>query len=156
MIKNIRTCLNQLSEAKQTLRLLGVIRSERLTGEIGEYIAGELFGYGRARTTSNKGWDLQSKNGEKIQVKAHAKGPTNPFKITFIEDFDPFDFLVLVIMTSDYRIQAVYRIPKNEAEKRATIIPKHRRYELPWSRCEGFRITPENHPHSIWGEIGVV
>jgi hypothetical protein len=151
-----RNELDKIAEAKKALERIGVLRSERLTAEIGEHIANELFGYERARTSSNKGWDLLSGRGEKIQVKAHAKGPSNRCSTTFIRDFELFDVLVIVVMTSDYRIKVIYRMPKAEAEKRATIKPKDRRYELAWKRCEEFRVTPYNYPHPIWDEIGAV
>lgn len=150
----VRVELDNLCAAKKALERLGVVRSERLTAEIGEYIAGALFGHERARTTSNKGWDLQSSCGVKIQVKAHAKGPGNRFSATHISNFDLFDVLVIVVMTWDYRIKAVYHMPKAEAEKRANMKPKDRRFELPWKQCEEFLVTPTNHPHPIWDEIG--
>ena len=152
----VRSELDKIAEAKNNLEMMGVLRSERLTAEIGEHIASELFGYERARTSSNKGWDLLSGPGEKIQVKAHAKGSSNRCSITFVQDFELFDVLVIVVMTSDYRIKAIYRMPKAEAEKRANIKPKDQRYELPWKHCEEFRVTPYNSPHPIWDEIGAV
>lgn len=150
----VRMELDKICAAKKALEHLGVVRSERFTAEVGEYIASQLFSHERARTTSNKGWDLQSRCGEKIQVKAHAKGPANRCSTTYIQDFDLFDTLIIVVMTWDYRIKAVYRMPKAEAEKRSTMKPKDRRFELPWRLCEEFRVTPLSHPHPIWDEIG--
>lgn len=155
MKHNTRSCLNQLFEAKQTLWSLGVLRSERLTGEIGEYIVGSLHGYRRALSSSNKGWDLQSECGKKIQVKAHAKGFLNGYRATMIKNFDRFDSLSIVVMEPDYRIKSIYEIPSEQAK----MIAKPRAggdFELPWRLCEEFQVTHQNHPHPIWEEIGVV
>lgn len=54
----VREALNQLVAAKKRLRALGVIRSERFTGEVGEWFVEMLFDGTRAQRTSQKGWDL--------------------------------------------------------------------------------------------------
>lgn len=73
----IREAINRLVEAKQDLKNLGVLRSERTIGEYGEWFAEKLTGAERKGSTSRKGFDLILNNTWKIQVKAHAKGDGN-------------------------------------------------------------------------------
>lgn len=54
----IKTNIELLINAKNQLKELNVLRSERVTGEFGEWFAEELTGAKRAKSTTQKGWDL--------------------------------------------------------------------------------------------------
>ena len=152
----IREALQKLNSAKEKLKSLGVVRSERLTSELGEYFVSQLFNYTRAESTSNKGWDMKSLDGKKVQVKAHAKGWDNHYGYTHIPDFDLFDELVIVVMTPDYRIKYVFQMSSQEAQKKSKMNVKARRFELPWKSLEKHRVTPSNQPSHVWEEFGTV
>ena len=99
-----------------------IIRSERLTGEIGEYLAELQFpNSNRAGTTSNKGWDLILDNGEKLQVKAHAKGATNNARWTEVRSLDAFDRLLIVVLTPGYRLRELFSVPTAAIRKVAKL-----------------------------------
>ena len=108
--KKVKETLYKLANAKQDLRELGVIRSERLVGEIGEWFFTAIYGGKRAQSTTQKGWDVKL-NGKKIQIKTHAKGDKNNARwtvINFCED-DP-DELVIVVFTKEFCLKEFYRV----------------------------------------------
>jgi hypothetical protein len=74
--KKVRSAVQQLIRAKNNLKSLGVLRSERLVGEFGEWFAEQLISGERATSTTQSGWDLIC-NGKKYQVKTHAKSESN-------------------------------------------------------------------------------
>ena len=152
----VRIALDVLSMAKQRLRELGVLRSERVTGEIGEYFACELFGYTRAVTTSNKGWDLLGPKGQKIQVKSHAKGPGNRCRKSEINDLSQFDELVIIVMSPEYRLHEVYRISSRQVSLLAGLNTQTGKIEVPWNALTDFSVNPLTHPSEVWKEFGTV
>ncbi len=114
--KTTRDLLNQFCDAKKALRERGVIRSERFTGELGEWLVETAHRGQRAEGTTQKGWDIKLMcDGEplKLQVKAHAKGDNNPAAWTNIsrDSLEHFDRLVIVVMTNDYFIKQWLEIP---------------------------------------------
>ncbi len=155
-MNQIRQALDKLHSAKQELKSLGVIRSERLTAEIGEYIASTIFEAELATSTSNKGWDMKTSDGIRIQVKAHAKGLDNHYGYTHVPDFKPFDELVIVVMTPDYRIKAIYKISSKEAQNKSKWNDKAQRFEVPWKSLENNKVTIETRPSDIWKKFGTV
>jgi hypothetical protein len=46
--------------------------------ELAEWITAMHFNGNRAESGNQKGWDVITANNEKIQVKSHAKAPSNP------------------------------------------------------------------------------
>ena len=105
----IRIILDLLAKSKQRLRDLGVIRSERLVGEIGEWFFTAIYGGERAPSTTQKGWDVKL-NGKKIQIKTHAKGDKNNARWTVVEfNGDEFDELVIIVFTKEYYLKEFYR-----------------------------------------------
>ena len=116
----IKKKLNALFEAKVALRADGVLRSERITGEIGEWFAEKAYDGNRAQATSNKGWDIiqqvTADKKERLQVKAHAKGRDNNARWTEVnpDRFDNFNRLIIVVMGDDYLIKEWYDIPSKD------------------------------------------
>lgn len=110
----IRYHLDQIFISKQALLHADVIRSERFTGELGEYIAELQLGGTRAPTTSNPGWDLEADIGramkQKVQVKCHAKGAANNARWTQFTGITLFDWLFIIVLTPDFRIKEMFLI----------------------------------------------
>ena len=114
----IKENINLFISAKNKLKDLDVIRSERIIGEFGEWFAEELTGAKRANSTSQKGWDLIL-NGKKFQVKTHAKGEGNKARWTqWNYNDDEFDVLVILIFSSSLELREAYIIPYNIAQAR--------------------------------------
>jgi hypothetical protein len=121
-MKTVRALLNTLFETKAVLRELGVIRSERFTGELGEWLGEIAYNGKRATVTSQKGWDVEAaENGIKsfLQVKAHAKGKNNNARWTEIDpnSLELFDRLIIIVLSDDYFIKQWLDIPKESLRK---------------------------------------
>ena len=118
--QEIRQYLDQLSTAKRALFEGKVIRSERLTGELGEYLAVLQLNGQLAAGTSNKGWDLlaeiDGKPNQRVQVKAHAKGKGNGARWTQFTSIEAFDHLFIVVLSPDYHVRELYLVSSTELE----------------------------------------
>jgi len=108
--------LNQMSCIEAELRTLGVIRSRKLLGDLGEWYASLLFGFELAAGLSQKGYDcVCPKTGKKIQVKTDRKGNGQNATVWMPEwnpesDSQPFDDLVIFWLAEDFRIKECYRL----------------------------------------------
>ena len=108
----VRNQLDSIILAKQRLRELDVIRSERFVGEIGEWLAETIFGGKRVKSTSQKGYDII--RGElRVQVKTHAKGDENNARWTeFKYEMGQFDEFLIIVMSKELKLKEVYKIPE--------------------------------------------
>jgi hypothetical protein len=126
--QTVRQYLDSLVEAKRRLRELDVTRSERLVGEMGEWLAESIFGGRRAESSSQKSYDIIN-NDRKVQVKTHAKGDGNNARWTeFKYQRGEFNDFIIIVMTNGYRLKEVYHIPEeivferiNEAKKQRVV-----------------------------------
>lgn len=130
----------QLSASIQRLRTLGVIRSQKIVGDVGEWIAAALFGGRIAEAKNQKGWDLACDMGN-IQVRAHAKSEDNRTSWTSIAGL-PNDCkeLAVVVLTHELKISRVFRVPTAEAKRRA------RKERLAWSAIGEYEVLVESLP----------
>jgi hypothetical protein len=124
-MKDIRKLLDSIYKAKVKLKQKGVLRSERFTGELGEWLAECAYGGKRAKATSQKGWDitLTNKNGSQLlQVRTHAKGKTNTAAWTEIkpDSIELFDRLIIIVLSDDFFIKEWYDIPKESLRRLLT------------------------------------
>ncbi len=113
---HIMSLLNQMSCIEAELRTLGVIRSRKLLGDLGEWYASLLFGFERAADLSQKGYDcVCSKTGKRIQVKTDRKGKGQSAVVWMPEynpksKMQPFDELVIFWLAEDYKIKKCFRV----------------------------------------------
>jgi|CXWL01.1.fsa_nt_gi hypothetical protein len=147
-IIEIKNALSSIANAKKTLRDHKVIRSERLTGEIGEYLASiQLDGVvEHAESTTNKGWDLlwyqgDSKKEGRVQVKCHAKGPKNIGKYTIVRHVDDFEWLMIVVLSHDYHLTKLYLIPKDEVVNIGDYKQERKEYVVVWDKFSDFLVN---------------
>lgn len=134
-----------LARATAMLRAAGVIRSARVVGDLGEWYAETLFGGVRAKGQTQKGWDVAAEGcGERLQVKAQRYDKGNRWNYL---DGDPalFTHLVVVILTDDYRLRAVYKVPSAELQPllRTESTTKRRSYH--WDDLAKWRIDLSRH-----------
>lgn len=141
-------------QAKKKLRELDVLRSERLTGEFGEWFAEKLTSANRAPSTTQSGWDL-IRDGEKFQVKTHAKSESNKARWTEWKYSEKkFDFLVLLIFSQELSLREAYIIPYEIAEKR--INKNLKQVVLKWDDYADYKISefPEDLKIFVEGKKG--
>ncbi len=142
----IRAAIDNLVCAKERLSALGVVRSERLVSEIGEWFFTALYGGDRAGTSVQKGWDIML-NDKKIQVKTHAKGDKNTARWTDLNYYDEnsFDELVIIVFTKTFQLKEFYRAPSKavmgKAEKRSG------KRQIKWDKLQDYRIELSKLPH---------
>ena len=106
--------VRELSHAVRVLRELGVIRSRRFTGDLGEWYVCQLYGAQPAASQTQKGWDVNlPASGERIQVKTQSYDRENRWNYldSLLSDFDR---LVVVIITDFFTIRALYDVPAEE------------------------------------------
>lgn len=78
-------------------------------------------------------------------MKAHAKGEDNPNRWSTIKDPEKFDSLVLLILSSTYKVQEFYKISSKE------LLPYLKRdkqgYRLNWDDIAKWRIDNDKIPN---------
>ncbi len=102
--------LDNMHAALETLRYLGVIRSQEWTADYGEWLVAKLFGSDLAESRTQSGWDIKI-DGKKVQIRTSfipQKGP----RYTRCKVSEDFDELVVVGLTENMRIGKMYRIDK--------------------------------------------
>ena len=141
----VRKYVDAHVEAKRMLRELDVIRSERLVGELGEWFAEAVFGGQRAKSTSEKGFDILNQ-GRKVQVKNHAKGDGNNARWTeFKYQRGEFDDFIIIVMSKELLLKEVYKIPENIVFERINESKKQR--VLDWNAYSDYSIPLEELPN---------
>jgi len=142
---NAVEAVKNLASAIETLRTVGVIRSWRLTGDLGEWYVEQLYEAERATRRDQKGWDLRlPKTGERLQVKTQTYDPQN--KWNYLEsDLEHFDRLVIVILTDSLTLRDLYDIP---ISKLRTILRQGTDKKLSyfWNDLEPSRVDPRRLP----------
>jgi hypothetical protein len=147
-MKSARELLNDFYAIKVALRELGVIRSERFTGELGEWLVETAYKGQRAKGTTQKGWDVElcGENGRSLlQVKTHAKGEKNNARWTKIkpECLELFDRLVIVVLSDKYDLKEWYDVSKEDVRK--TLVQSGKSWVIYWDDIK---------PHSInWKKL---
>jgi hypothetical protein len=141
--RDVRDALNQIVSAKQILRNLKVIRSERFTGELGEWFVGEMYNALPAASTSQKGWDLML-GDRRIQVKTHAKGDGNNARWTELGKYteEDFDELIIVVFTKEFSLKELYKVPVKDAISHV----KGKQRVIGWNDISRFKIKLKNLP----------
>lgn len=115
--KQIEDAINSIRNSRKILRELDVIRHEKpFHSELAEWLIEQYLGGERADSANQKSWDIQLSDGSKIQVKAHAKAPTNPSSWTTLPDeLDGVSEIFIIIFNYDYYISEVFRVDVNTA-----------------------------------------
>jgi hypothetical protein len=137
--------VKRLASAIETLRAAGVIRSWRLTGDLGEWYVEQLYEAERATRRDQKGWDLHlPTTGERLQVKTQTHDPQN--KWNYLEsDLEHFDRLVVVILADALTLRDLYDIP---VSKLCSILRrgKDKRLSYSWNDLEPWRVDLKSLP----------
>jgi hypothetical protein len=150
-MRDIRKLLNSLYEAKVQLRVKGVIRSERFTGELGEWLAECAYGGTRAKATTQKGWDVTvptTSGSDLLQVRSHAKGKTNNARRTEIkpDSIDLFDRLIIIVLSDDYFIKEWYDIPRDAL--RTLLTQSGKSWVIYWDEAKAHKKALDELPYN--------
>ena len=135
--ETVASTLAQLREAQRSLERQDVLRSKRVTGDLGEWLASEILGVPRCENRVMKGWDLET-DGRRIQVKAHSKAATNTARRSALGDELLFDELAVVVLDEDYLLREFYLAPVAEVE-RLTMVDGIRK-DIGWNALAPFDI----------------
>lgn len=146
-MKETRALLATLYKTKEALRQKGVIRSERFTGELGEWLVEVAYEAERAAATSQRGWDVKERSAGKsslLQVKTHAKGKKNGARWTEVrpECLELFDRLIIVVLSDDYFIREWFDIPKEAL--RAMLTQSGKSWIVKWDDAKSHAIELRN------------
>ncbi|MEU4430026.1 hypothetical protein AB0F65_05020 [Nocardia rhamnosiphila] len=98
----------------------GLIRTgNNPVGDLAEAIAHEHFG-GERGSFSQKGWDIRTPDGERIQVKGMRRtGANKRANLSAIRDAD-YDTLVVVIFDQDFDLTVSFTMPRAKVEESFT------------------------------------
>ncbi len=135
--KTVATALDQLREAQRSLTQQKVLRSRRVTGDLGEWLASEILGIPRCESRTQGGWDLEG-DGRRIQVKAASRAATNTTRRTDFGGELRFGELALVVLNEHYLLREFYLAPVEEVEKLTTL--NAGRNSIKWKDLEPFEI----------------
>ena len=137
LYETVATALDQLRDAQRSLIQQDVLRSKRVTGDLGEWLASEILGVPRCENLVQTGWDLEG-DGRRIQVKASSRAATNPTRRTDFGSEFRFSVLALVVFDEDYLLREFYLAPVEEVEKLTTL--NGGRKSIKWNELEPFEI----------------
>lgn len=105
------------------LRTRGITRTNNSpTGDIAEAIVAAHYG-GKLAVSGTKGWDVQTPDGERIQVKSVRNTPTTSRKnLSPIRDQN-YDSVVVVVFDEDYTVTDGLKLSREVAEDLAKWVP---------------------------------
>ena len=112
VLKKYLSCWKKLKKA-------GIIRSNNLTADIGEYFVCEKLKLKQVKQ-GNMGFDAKNKYGKKYEIKTRKASTKNAENLVFpIYNESPylFDYLVLANLDYYFRIERLIIIPKRLIRK---------------------------------------
>jgi hypothetical protein len=109
-----------------------------MISQIAEWIVAEIYGGVKAAAKNQVGWDVEVGN-KKIQVKSHAKDPTNKNRWTYLKYEGVADItdIVVVVFTSDFVIKEFYEISWKKAQH--YINRKHKHLTIRWDNISKYK-----------------
>ena len=99
-----------LATAIHRLREMGVIRSRRFIGDLGEWYIATLYNGVQPSSQTQKGWDIQLPTGDRLQVKTVSFDKGNLWSYV---NADPatFDRYLFLVLSDAFVIKFLYDIP---------------------------------------------
>lgn len=132
--------IRKIADSMARLRSLGVIRSQKLVSDLGEWIVAKLFGGCLAESKTQQDWDVRCDSG-RVQVRSHAKAADNFNQWTPVSrNYDRYEELVIVVLSEVFLVRHVYRVPASEVALRVV------KGQLRWASIQEFEINPRELP----------
>ena len=123
----------------QELKTRGIIRTNNLIGELGEYLAANAYQKNpklpnlQLNIKSTKNIDATSNKGERYAIKATSGNGTGVFASLPTEDDGKvyFEYLILVLFNKDYSLQAIYELTWDQFLEFRRMKPPENKWNLP-------------------------
>lgn len=116
-IQNAEKLMFELVKNKEQLREMGIIRSEKLEADYVEWRVCEELNLTLAIKSNQKGYDAISK-GNTYQIKyIRSDGKKYSSMPEFKNLEKKFDFLLLVILDTNFRLSEIYQVPHKSVKK---------------------------------------
>lgn len=121
------------------LKFRGIVRTNNLIGELGEYMAAEAYQKNpklpnlQLNLKSTKNIDATSSRGERYAIKTTSGKATGVFPSIPIENDGKvyFEYLILVIFSKDYTLQSIYEITWDQFIQYRKMKPPENKWNLP-------------------------
>src|SRR5262245_47591954 len=94
----IASAIDMVRRGHDILKDTGVISHQKQVHvELSEWVTAQLFNGDRATSGNQKNWDVVLPDGQKVQVKSHAKALTNPSNWTTLsKSCDGVSFIFII------------------------------------------------------------
>jgi hypothetical protein len=117
----------------------GIIRTNNLIGELGEYLAASAYQNNpklpklQLNIKSTKNIDATSNKGERYAIKATSGNGTGVFASLPTENDGKvyFEYLILVVFNKDYSLQAIYELTWDQFVLHRKMKPPENKWNLP-------------------------
>lgn len=121
------------------LKSRGIIRTNNLIGELGEYLAANAYQKNpklpnlQLNLKSTKNIDATSQKGERYAIKATSGNGTGVFASLPTEDDGKvyFEYLVLVCFKKDYTLESIYELTWDQFISFRRMKPPENKWNLP-------------------------
>ncbi len=107
--------LLEYNEILKKLKEHDVIRTSKLVGEYGEYVASKKLGLQR-KPSGNKGYDAIDSKDKKYEIKSRKNTPYNKINNFPVgkNQLELADFLICVEFDTDWNVVKFYKIPTSK------------------------------------------
>lgn len=103
--------LKKISDCFKSLKEKGIIRSNNLVGDLGEYYCEQNFGITLCDSKVQKGYDGTDEEGQEVQIKTR-KTPTNSASVYF-KNLE-FNYCLFLELDENYELVEVLKISREE------------------------------------------
>jgi hypothetical protein len=126
----------------QELKVRGIIRTNNLVGELGEYLAAISYQQNpklpnlQLNLKSTKNIDATSQKGERYAIKATSGTATGVFASLPVEDDGKvyFEYLIIVCFNKDYTLEGIYELTWEQFLKFRKMKPPENKWNLVLTR----------------------
>tara|TARA_R110002051_G_scaffold325768_1_gene431003 strand:- start:2038 stop:2463 length:426 start_codon:yes stop_codon:yes gene_type:complete len=106
--------LKKITDCFKSLKEKGIIRSNNLVGDLGEYYCKQNFGITLSDSKVQKGYDGVDEKGSTVQIKTR-KTPIGSASVYF-KNLE-FDYCLFIELTENYELVEVLKISRKEIRK---------------------------------------
>ena len=151
----VKKQLNKIKEGFDGLKKLKIIRTNNITGELGEHYAAKLLNLTRTDNKNNEGFDAVDNKGKKYEIKTRLSPNENTYRTLFggfsNSDRFPFDFFICVNLNTYFEPISIIKFPyelvmKNLDSRKRFILKK----ELMKSKGVEILYSSEKMPDYMW------
>ena len=140
----IAKAIQRLSDAINDLAEYRVIRSRKVVSDFGEWLVVQMYDGVLASSKNKEYWDVEV-GSEKIQVKTTSKAEDNHNRWLEIKNPNRFDTLMVIVLTTQFKVREFYRISSQELHPYLT--PYGDNYKVKWDDIKEWMISKERVPN---------